>query len=124
MRNTIFVGIATNIATSIGCDNIIIGTVKAHKSIGYTNDGFQHWFKDMTNIISHTTNCTLLSPSSTKTFEDICKYLSEKADISHLWMCEDNFKLPCSSCNKCKAFKKESVGKYSKKLYSLLYEQR
>jgi 7-cyano-7-deazaguanine synthase in queuosine biosynthesis len=123
MRNTIFTGIAVNIAKSIDCDNVIIGTVKAHASIKYTNDGFQHWLSDIKQIVWRTEGITLKSPSSTKTFEQICQYLIEQADISQLWLCEDNFKTPCGNCNKCNKFKEESHGKYSNQLYNKLYGQ-
>jgi len=108
MRNTIFTGIAINIAKSSGCSNVIIGTVKAHKSIKYQNDGFQHWLKDISSIAYKTEGVTLISPSSKKSFDEICKFLVEKADLNHIWLCENDKDHNCGRCNKCKTFIQES----------------
>lgn len=124
MRNTIFVSIAVNIAKAIGCTNVIIGTVKAHKSVKYTNDGFQHWLKDITAIVTTTEGITLKSPSGTKSFDEICQFLIKKADLDHIWICESDKNHLCGKCNKCKAFIEEAANfPNAQKLKQLLYEK-
>ena len=108
MRNTIFISIAVNYAVQHSYTNIIIGTVKSDKP--YTNDGHQHYLADMTRIVKHTEKITLNSPTNKKTWDQICKFLvSGRADISHLWFCENSYKTPCRTCNKCKKFEHEAT---------------
>lgn len=124
MRNTIFVGIAVNIAKAIGCTNVIIGTVKVHKDSMYENDGFQHWLKDISSIVAHTEKITLKSPSSKKTFDEICQFLVQKADLDHIWLCENDKNHHCGKCNKCKIFIKEADNfPHATKLKQILYEK-